>query len=55
MDDSGQLETIVERGGPAHAREAQRLLDLARGGADVAEETALLWDAYLNDPYLDRG
>jgi hypothetical protein len=53
--DLDRLETIAQRGGPAHAREARRLLERAQDGADVTEAADLLWDAYLHDPYLERG
>ena len=55
MADLGRLEAIAQRGGPAHAQEARRLLERAEGGEDVTEAADLLWDAYLHDPYLERG
>jgi hypothetical protein len=53
----GRLDEIVEKGAPALAREARLLSDqwTARpGDGAVAERAALLFDAYLNDPYLTR-
>lgn len=52
-----RLEEVVERGAPAHAREARLLLQQWSKCPDdpaVAETAALLFDAYLNDPYLTR-
>ena len=51
------LQEIVDRGQPAHAVEAARLL--ARLAADPSDaramsDAAALVDAYLHDPYLTR-
>jgi mannose/cellobiose epimerase-like protein (N-acyl-D-glucosamine 2-epimerase family) len=51
------LQELVDRGQPAHAAEAARLL--ARLAADPDDAQALgdaadLVDAYLHDPYLTR-
>jgi hypothetical protein len=51
------LREILERGQPAHAAEAARLL--ARLAADPGDARAMsdgaaLVDAYLHDPYLTR-
>ncbi len=48
MDD--RLRQIIENAQPAQAAHARRLLQ--QGGTSA--EIALLYDAYLNDPYLTR-
>lgn len=52
------LMQVAARGAPAQVVEAQRLLaclDLAPGDEGVTEAARQLVDAYLHDPYLERG
>lgn len=53
-DPLSALRTVAQRGAPAQADEARRLIALDAEGVDVASDAARLWDAYLNDPYLER-
>lgn len=55
MDAESRLRVIAEKGAPAQSAEARRLLRLADDGVDVSSHAGRLWDAYLNDPYLERG
>lgn len=60
MDDSlsGDLEQVIARGAPAQREEAIRLrarLDAKPDDAEAALTARQLIDAYLNDPYLERG
>jgi mannose/cellobiose epimerase-like protein (N-acyl-D-glucosamine 2-epimerase family) len=51
------LQEIVDRGQPAHAAEAARLLwrlTTDPGDAEALADAAALVDAYLHDPYLTR-
>lgn len=59
MDDrvTERLREVLDHGQPAHAEQAQQLLDRLRadpGDAEAAATAAALVDAYLNDPYLTR-
>jgi len=54
VDHLSALRTVAQRGAPAQADEACRLISLDADGVDVAVDAARLWDAYLNDPYLER-
>ena len=57
MSEIQLLREIAERGAPAQAAEARRLLEALRvnpGDLDVCAEARHLVDAYLNDPYLER-
>lgn len=54
-DPLSALRTVAERGAPAQADEARRLIALDADGVDVVADAERLWDAYLNDPYLERG
>jgi hypothetical protein len=52
------LRLVAQAGAPAQRHEATRLIEvLSREPADeVARETAMqLVDAFLHDPYLERG
>lgn len=52
------LAQIIQRGAPAHRDEALRLsaiLERAPDDAAAHEAARQLGDAYLNDPYLERG
>lgn len=54
---NASLSEVVQRGGPAQADEARRLLAALAEHPDdpaVAEAADALVDAYLNDPYLTR-
>ena len=53
-DPLSALRTVAQRGAPALADEARRLIALDSEGADISVDAARLWDAYLNDPYLER-
>ena len=53
-DPLSSLRTVAQRGAPAQADEARRLIALEAEGVDVSVDAARLWDAYLNDPYLER-
>lgn len=55
VDPLALLRTIAERGGPAQAQEARRLIAVGADGTDVSADANRLWDAYLHDPYLERG
>lgn len=60
MDDSlsRDLEQVIARGAPAQREEALRLRAILAAAPDDAEMTLTarqLIDAYLNDPYLERG
>ncbi len=60
MDDSlsRDLEQVIARGAPAQREEALRLRAILAVAPDDAETTLTvrqLIDAYLNDPYLERG
>ena len=60
MGDSllGDLDQVIVRGAPAQREEALRLRAILEAAPDDAETTLTarqLIDAYLNDPYLDRG
>jgi mannose/cellobiose epimerase-like protein (N-acyl-D-glucosamine 2-epimerase family) len=51
------LQEIIDRGQPAHAAEAARLLARLATDPDDAQslaDAAALVDAYLHDPYLTR-
>lgn len=59
MDSTQRLEEVARSGGPAQAAHARRLLDrLDLCGEqipqDLHEEVALLYDAFLHDPYLTK-
>ena len=54
-DPLSALRTVAQSGAPAQADEARRLISLEADGVDVHADAARLWDAYLNDPYLERG
>lgn len=45
---------MAERGGPAQAAEARRLLAELDTDPQAPAAAAALIDAYLNDPYLTR-
>lgn len=45
-----RLQEIIARGAPEQAAYARSLL-----GAESSHDIDLLYDAYLNDPYLTRG
>jgi mannose/cellobiose epimerase-like protein (N-acyl-D-glucosamine 2-epimerase family) len=52
-----RLTEVAERGQPAHAAEAARLIERLAADPDDAQAraaAAALVDAYLNDPYLIR-
>lgn len=52
------LDLVAERGAPAQQAEAVRLAAVLAGTPDDAEALAAvhqLVDAYLHDPYLERG
>ncbi|MFM1964453.1 MAG: hypothetical protein RL134_178 [Actinomycetota bacterium] len=52
------LAQVVAHGGPAQRAEAERLLAALvdqPGDAVAVEAARLLLDAYLHDPYLERG
>lgn len=52
------LGEVIERGAPAQQDQARRLARALRGDpADAAAlaDAARLVDAYLHDPYLERG
>ena len=60
MDDSllGDLDQVIARGAPAQREEALRVRAILEAAPDDAEMTLTarqLIDAYLNDPYLERG
>jgi len=53
-----QLQRIVERGAPAHRDEAICILAVLGehpGDSDGLEAAQQLIEAYLHDPYLERG
>lgn len=53
-----ELAQIAARGAPAQQREASRLVDVLAETPDDAVALAAarqLIDAYLHDPYLERG
>lgn len=52
------LAKVTELGAPAQKAEAQRLTEILQSTPDHAGARAAaeqLVDAYLNDPYLERG
>jgi hypothetical protein len=52
------LATVAELGAPAQRAKAQRLAEILASTPDQAVALAAaeqLVDAYLNDPYLERG
>ena len=53
-DPLSALRTVAQCGAPAQADEARRLIALEAEGVDISVDAARLWDAYLNDPYLER-
>ncbi len=60
MGDSllGDLDQVIARGAPAQREEALRMRAILAVAPDDAETTLTarqLVDAYLNDPYLERG
>lgn len=55
---SGHLSEVLETGAPAQRDEARRLARALRenpADATALSDAARLVDAYLHDPYLDRG
>ena len=55
---SVDLEQVIARGAPAQREEALRLRTILVATPDDAEPALTarqLVDAYLNDPYLERG
>ena len=55
---SVDLEQVIARGAPAQREEALRLRTILVATPDDAEAALTarqLIDAYLNDPYLERG
>lgn len=53
-----ELARVMAHGAPAQRREAQRLLAALQGHSEDAvtvEAARQLVDAYLHDPYLERG
>lgn len=61
MDDTARarLQEVIAKGPPGQAAHAERLLLQVNGAAgrlpaDLADEVDVLFDAYLNDPYLTR-
>ena len=55
---SGDLEQVIARGAPAQRVEARRLASILAetpGDADALAAARQLTDAYLHDPYLERG
>ena len=55
---SVDLEQVIARGAPAQREEALRLRTILVATPDDAEAALTarqLVDAYLNDPYLERG
>lgn len=57
MDLRTRLTEIIEKGGAQQADHARTLLQrLDRSGDEsaLADEAAVLYDAYLHDPYLTR-
>ena len=55
---SGDLDQVIARGAPAQREEALRLRAILNAKPDDAEAALTarqLIDAYLNDPYLERG
>jgi hypothetical protein len=60
VDDSlsRDLEQVIARGAPAQSEEALRLraiLEVTPDDVEAALTAQRLIDAYLNDPYLERG
>jgi hypothetical protein len=60
VDDSllGDLDQVIARGAPAQRAEALRLravLEVTPDDVEAALTARQLIDAYLNDPYLERG
>ncbi len=60
MGDSllGDLDQVIARGAPAQREEALRMRAILAVAPDDAETTLTarqLVDAYLKDPYLERG
>ncbi len=52
------LDQVIVRGAPAQRKEALRLravLEATPDDAEAAPSARQLVDAYLNDPYLERG
>ena len=52
------LDRVIARGAPAQRAEALRLravLEATPDDAEAATTARQLIDAYLNDPYLERG
>lgn len=52
------LDQVIARGAPAQRLEAQRLRELLAqdpGNAEASEAARALIEAYLHDPYLERG
>ncbi len=49
MDRRQQLREVIERGSPSQAAYARELVCTER-----FDDVDLLYDAYLNDPYLTR-
>jgi len=59
MDVQARLREVIEKGAPGQAAHAENLLiqvSAARGELPAAllDEIDVLFDAYLNDPYLTR-
>jgi hypothetical protein len=55
---SGDLDQVIARGAPAQRKEALRLraiLEATPDDVEAALTARQLIDAYLNDPYLERG
>jgi hypothetical protein len=55
---SVDLDQVIARGAPAQRAEALRLRAVLEATPDAAEAALTarqLIDAYLNDPYLERG
>lgn len=54
----GDLDQVIARGAPAQREEALRLraiLEATLDDVEAALTARQLIDAYLNDPYLERG
>jgi hypothetical protein len=60
MDVRARLQEVIENGAPGQAAHAEKLLirvNAAHGefSPGLLDEVGVLFDAYLNDPYLTRG
>ncbi|MCH9737733.1 MAG: hypothetical protein K0U42_03115 [Actinomycetia bacterium] len=48
------LLEIQRNGGPAQVESATKLLDQLAVQSDISEQARMLYEAYVNDPYLTR-